>query len=265
MTDIKLSKSKLLEYNICPRMFYFRHFTTYGKIRKQSSPQLERGSILHEIYEAYNTNPIKYEEYCNSDFVKSDPEYVKNIEGFEYLLQVYNLPPALYAEEKMEDYEWNFSGYIDAIYKMDAGTTTIDVIKGVEIEETITEDEYWVIDYKTGKFHPNKNADYMMELYIYEKLANDFLNQKHQTENVQYVARIGMLFTNQPEVRFVKKVKKADRTRSMKRANVIIEKIRNDEFSKVGTMCRWCSFAGICDEYSDDVLDGLDDHVIMVV
>lgn len=245
MTDIRLSKSKILDYVRCPRMFYFKHCTTFGKKRQAASPQMERGSILHEIYEAWNTNRVKFDQYYQ--FVKNDKEYTKNIWGFFRLLETHRLDKAEYSELWIDDKELNIAGFVDAIYH-----------RG---------DDVIVVDYKSGKFKDADMGDYLMELYIYEMLVNRYFHVEGDDEDYNHnrVTHIGMFFTNFPDKSFIVPVTKKDRNRCMKRANKYIDAIRNDDFNEAKKKCKWCQFQGICDDYKDTVVGELNDHVLMAV
>lgn len=243
MTDIRLSKSKILDYVRCPRMFYFKHCTAFGKKKQPASKEMERGSILHEIFEAWNTNRAKFDQYYN--FVQHDNDYTKNIYGFFKLLREHNLDKAEYSELWIHDKELNIAGFVDAIYHRD--------------------DDIIVIDYKSGKFKENDMGDYLMELYIYEMLVNRHFGIMNEDDEGKRVTHIGMFFTAMPEKSFLIPVTKKDRNRCMKRANKYIAAIRNDEFNEAKNKCKWCNFQGICDDYKDAVVGELSDHVLMAV
>ena len=272
MVDIRLSKSKILDYINCPRMFYFKHCTTFGKNKQQTSAALENGTMLHEIFEAYNTNRPKFEQYFG--FVKGNEEFEKNIYGFFSLLNYFGIDRAAYAEPRIYSEDINVLGFIDAIYWVPEGSEVMvynpkskkDPEEPEYVKKVLKKDEYWLIDYKTGKFHANRNSEMMLELYIYEHLANQFLNERYGSTGVEFIDRVGFFYTKFPEVKFVRPVTKVERNRAMKKFNGIVEKISNDEFARVSNnLCAWCAFKGICDQYHDDVLKELKDHVLMAV
>lgn len=248
---MKYSKSKLITYKNCGRMFYFSYLTSFGKNKQQHSPQLEKGKILHEIYESYNTNPVKYNEYI--EFIKDKEDYIENVAGFHLILLDNKLDKATYNELFVYAEDINVHGYIDAIYLRPS-------------EKRASKKDVIVVDYKTGKFQSNKMADYRLELYIYEHLANHYLNQMNCTENVKYVTHIGMFFTAYPEKSFIEEVKDFKRANAAKKMNDIITRIECGDFTNLSkTMCRFCQFNDICAEYRDDIITEIGDHVFEAV
>jgi len=224
-----------------------------GKGNRTSSPQLERGSILHEIYEAYNTNPDKFEQYVSFIEESSDhEEYEKNLYGFFWLLEKYGLDRADYSELEIMDEGLNLKGIIDAIY-----------VKKMEGE--CSQAEFVLIDYKTGKFNKTNKKNYMIQLYIYEHIANNWFRQRNGNANGNYIDRIGLFFTAFPEESFIVEVNDKKRERYMGYAYEVMDKIKNDDFTGVGKLCKWCQFATQCDDYSDEIITQTNDHVLMVV
>ena len=58
MLKLRFSKSKILEYNNCPRKYYLQNFTILGKNRPDEEPDyLVDGKYLHSYFEAYNLTP----------------------------------------------------------------------------------------------------------------------------------------------------------------------------------------------------------------
>ena len=248
---MKYSKSKLLTHKNCGRMFYFSYLTSFGKDRHQHSEQLDKGKILHEIYESYNTNPIKCNEYV--EFIKDKEDYMDNLVGFHNILIKFGLDKATYNELFVYAEDINVHGYIDAIYIRPS-------------EKDPTKKDVIVVDYKTGKFQSNKMADYRLELYIYEHLANHYINQMNCTKDVKYVTHIGMFFTANEEKSFIEEVKDFKRNNAMKKMNDIIDRIEQGDFTNLSkTMCRFCQFNDICAEFHDDVLIDIGDHVFQAV
>lgn len=240
MVDIRMSKSKALEYNDCPRRFYFKNCTSFGRDRCKPTPVMERGTMLHELFEAYNTNKEKFDKYFA--FLIGDEWYEENVFGFFSNLNTFGLDKATYSELDVYDPVKNLRGIIDAVYTREGDNGT----------------EYILIDYKSGKYKSYKYEDYLFEMYIYEYLANVYFGEKK-------VTHIGMFFTSSPENSFIVPVDDKTRKRKMKKYDKICEKIANNEFECKTTYCKWCQFASICDDYADTIIGKMNDHVLMAI
>lgn len=226
MTEFRFSKSKLLHYKLCPRFFYIRYFTIYGQRSEEEKPQhVYFGSLLHEYFEAYNKNSDEI-EYLE-EYLMKDSQIAKHIENFKKILDFYGLDRAKYSELKEYDEELDLVGVVDAIYEKNG--------------------EYWLIDYKTGKFNKNKTKDYLFELYLYVILIERKLGIK--------ISKIGMFFTSNIYDSFVKRVDEKEKAEVLNEYFELKKKILNANFErKKSGFCKYCEFAVICDEYRDEVV-----------
>ncbi len=223
---LRLSKSKLLHYRWCPRFFYIKYFTIYGMRSEEQKPEyVYFGSLLHEYFEVYNKNAedIDYLE----EYLEKDKEIKRHIDNFKKLHEIYGLGRPVYAEIKEYDEELDLVGIVDAIYEKNG--------------------EYWLIDYKTGRFNKNKMNDYLFELYLYVILIERKLNIK--------ISKVGMFFTNNIYDSFLRRVDEKTKEKVLKEYFSLKKKILDGNFERNRShSCRYCEFVVICDEYRDEVI-----------
>jgi len=219
---MRFSKSKLRHYKICPRFFYIRYFTIHG-LQSGESDAVRFGSLLHKYFEAYNKNDEKDLEY----YLRKDARAERHIENFKKILRLYGLDRAVYSELKEYDEELDLVGVVDAIYEKDG--------------------EYWLIDYKTGKFNKRRINDYLFELYLYVILIERKLGIK--------ISRIGMFFTNHIYNSFVRPVREREKLQYFKEFIELKKEILEGNFERRRSgFCNYCEFVAICDEYHDEVV-----------
>ena len=241
MPSLRLSKSKLLSYKKCPRNYYLKNFTMYGKQEMDSKPDyMVMGLILHEFIEKFNKQDDDV-DYLQTYLFK-DEVLKTHIINFYQILQNFNLQYPLHAELKIEDSERDLVGIVDAIYEYEGE-------KGIGNA---------VIDYKTGNFNPRYKSDSEFELYIYAMLVEEKLGI-----TVDY---IGMFFTKNPKClskdveggwSFIEPIKRYKLKRIATELDKIRDLILDAQFPrKESKLCGWCDFVQLCEGYSDPVLNG---------
>ena len=242
MTILRLSKSKLLDFKKCPRKYYLKNFTPFGRQNNESKPDyMVLGTVVHEFIEKFNKqeDDVKYLQ----TYLFKDEDIRMHILNFYQILQNFNLQYPLHAELKIEDSNRDLVGIVDAIYEYEGE-------KGVGNA---------VIDYKTGKFNPKYKSDSEFELYIYALLVEENLGI-----TVDY---IGMFFTKNPKCMtkdedntgwsFIEPINRRKLKRVEGELNKIRDKILDGEFPrKESKLCGWCDFVQMCEVYNDPVLSG---------
>lgn len=219
---LRFSKSKLGDYENCPRKYYLKNFTLMGQQRPEFEPSyLTDGKDCHEYYERYNLG-------TEAEFNKSNPFISANIANFHSLLTLYGLDRAVYAERKDYEPELDLVTVIDAVYEKDG--------------------KYILIDYKTGKFHSFKMTEMRFELYLYVYAA-----QKHLGI---IISEMGMFYTQFPESSFVEKVSQKRVASAIVKYKKYVENIRALKFPrKRNPLCKYCDFIHCCETFKDDIID----------
>lgn len=224
---LRLSKSKLGNYQWCPRQFYLSNYTESGIARSATitSAEMDNGTILHQFYERFNGGypniAVTEELLCIDEF------YEFNIINFYRILKTRNLDKADWSEEKIYDDELDLVGIIDAIYLTPDGQRLL-------------------VDYKTGNYKEYKTTDYRFELMIYVLLAERNLNIK--------IDKADMFFTSHPEVSIEFEVTDRMRTAALKKYRKLQAKIINGEFPKADKFkCKTCEYIDLCMRYDDDI------------
>ena len=241
MTVLRLSKSKILEFKKCPRKYYLKNFTPFGKQDNDFKPDyMVMGTIVHEFIEKFNKqeDDVPYLQ----TYLFKDEDIKMHILNFYQILQNFNLQYPTHAEHKIEDEANDLVGIVDAIYEYEGE-------KGIGNA---------VIDYKTGNFNPKYRKDSEFELYVYVLLV-----EKNLGIQIDY---IGMFFTktnscmtkeNPEGWSFIVPVNRRKLKKIEAELSEIRDKILDAEFPrKESKLCGWCDFVQMCEVYSDPVLSG---------
>jgi CRISPR/Cas system-associated exonuclease Cas4 (RecB family) len=229
----KFSKSKINDFKKCPRKYYFQNRTELGRsIHETTNTKAYLGNVVHKLIELFN-NPAIDRETIDEHLagMETNDEGVefcqKNINTFFKLLEKYGLGSAAFYEQRVEDEELDFSGYIDAIYDTDSG--------------------YWVIDYKTGKFYKNSMDDYIFELYIYAILTKRCLGITP--------SKLGMFFTSHPRSSFVIDFDQGEYEEAFETMLDYMAQMEGTEFPRQRSkLCEYCKFVNLCDAYTDSII-----------
>ena len=201
------SPNMLKTFQQCERKFFFRY------VKNISMPVndlfFESGKNIHALASYY----LKKENMDKMEGSLNDKEsevwrFLKEIKYFsyEFVAAEYNL------SVKIGDYF--FGGRIDAIVK--------------------NNDEYFILDYKTGEVTKNPKFDYQTMIYIMavkeffksERINFVYIDLKNKEEvKIQYTDELG----NEYKSRLIK----------------VVEKINSNELSEKKTDCS-CEYSSIC-------------------
>lgn len=156
----RLSKSALQTFKQCPEKFYFTHVL---RLEDPSGPEAALGQHIHkafaDFYQTLDFSKIKTPMDLVAEIMKYDTggsrDHYSNFASFNVgrykKLKNKMLIKPLMMEEKIVHPEHELVGVIDAVYQDDNGNVL-------------------VMDYKTGKYSPERIFEYRMELSIYATL-----------------------------------------------------------------------------------------------
>jgi RecB family exonuclease len=224
---LRLSKSKLNQYKNCPLSYYLSHISARSiNQERKSSPEADRGTLLHEYFEAYNKNNDMLEEY--QKYLLAEDNYKSDVLNFHEIIKEFDLDRPEHSELKLYDPEWDLVGVIDAIYLRPNG--------------------YCVIDYKTGKFKKYLTSEYNFEMYLYVILVEKMLGIQ--------VSEYGMFWTKQPENSFIKPAKAKKKQQIEQKFYDLKDQILGCNFERTpNRLCPWCDHMMICEDYKDDLIN----------
>ena len=218
-----LSKSQINTYLSCPykwKRFYI------DKIKSKGSTAMIRGIKIHKNVEKFYDNVeivnnyIQYKQKYGvpKKFIEFENNRLKSC-GKD--IDKYFKP--LFQELKVHSEEMGMRGFIDAVYL------------------NPKDDGLIIIDYKTGRYYPEKYDDYRFELAIYKEL----LEKSGKIDcKVKYW---GIIFLDQNKLFFeevgnnsIEKAKKLVREARKGMSEGVYPK-------KLNEYCKWCQFRGECD------------------
>jgi len=223
----RLSKSKLLVFKQCPKLYYFReNFPTEFK----PSPQMERGTKLHDLFEEFElsriNNKTKFNEWKH--LKRFSDEYVPQIKLFinKFLKEYNNIVP-----ESVEGKIYSKSQ--DMVIKWDR----IDFDGKNRI----------VWDYKTGNLYTGKQ---FTDKFKFELMIYAFIYMLETKKKVDYV---GIYFIDHGSHQLIK----VDNESIQSIIKQIFElKLEMKDYQqngiwpeRYGFKCRWCDYKKKCDSY----------------
>ena len=223
MNNIMLSKSSIKTYTQCPYKWKLKYI---DKLKEPEGEALIRGSAAHKLIEVFYKTNVFFEngEFAFTDCDRELYEF-RELERRRMLAllnnkkdpQKYFFP--LFQEKKILNNILSLNGIVDAVYLNDA------------------DDEYIVIDYKTGKFDGTINK-YRRELAFYKILLD---NSKILDKPVKYWGIIfvdhGVAIIEEAKAISIKACWKAiERTR----VGIVMK-----DFKKCPSpLCNWCGYCG---------------------
>ena len=232
--SMRLSKSKVSSYEMCPRQYYLRNVL---RIPQAEMPQLKLGTTLHEKYERFfNALPDKienekqitetFEKVCLPDNLPKEKEHLENFLSMNLntfhdlnkkdLLQYFK-PIAV--EKKYYDEELDFVGVIDAVFKLD--------------------DKVLIVDWKSSNYKDGKESYYRFELSVYKSLWDKFNPDLKATH-----WGIGFSGNN---VFWVEEVKSVSMQAMYKKIERVRQAIKDKKFDKKPrALCQWCGYFDYC-------------------
>jgi len=222
-----LSKSQMNTYLQCPMKWKFQYID--GK-KSKGSPQMFRGIKVHSnIKKFYDNIEIK----DNKIIPKSDLGELGQFEKFqERRIQScineqgeFNLKyfAPIEQELKVSDENVKLRGFIDAVYI------------------NPKDDGVIIIDWKTGKYRPDKFSDYRFELAVYAELYRLTKGVTPKYWGIYFVDADKLFFEEVKAVSIKAMYKKVQKVRDGIEAK--------DYQCKPGILCRWCDFSGECEAF----------------
>lgn len=201
------SPNMLKTFEVCPKKFYFKY------IKNISMPTndeiFELGKNIHALASYYLKKENIYKmEQALSEREKTIWEYLKSVEYFSY--ETVNTENNL----SVKIGENFFGGRLDALVKKN--------------------DEYYILDYKTGSAPKDSKYDFQTMIYLLAVRAY------FQTENVTFVY---LDLKNKDEVK-IKLTKDLVREYETKLIDTVI-KINTEDFSRKRKDCK-CEYNIIC-------------------
>lgn len=154
------SKSSLLTYKQCPHKF---ELVKLQGLEDVAGPEAMMGRHLHAVFDEYLTKIYEPEHdetrirkdimaYNNGALDVHLHNFAEFVLGMRATLIDKKLVRPIFAERLLEHDKYPIHGYVDAIFKDEAGETL-------------------VLDYKTGAYNSYKIPEYRLELSIYRELA----------------------------------------------------------------------------------------------
>ena len=172
-----LSKSQVNTFLDCPykwKKFYI------DEIKSKPSPAQARGSAIHKKIEKFYKNPKPDDDLKN--FIAFELRRVKDMLKENNFDKKYFYP--IFQELKMQNEEIGLKGICDAVF-INPG-----------------DDKLIIIDWKSGKYYPDKFDDYRFELAVYSELL------KHSGKIDEEPFYWGIYFTDADKLFFEKIDKK---------------------------------------------------------
>ncbi len=241
MEKLRLSKSKVTSYNMCPRQYYFRHVKN---IYPKEMPQMVLGKNLHEKYETFyrhlpkvikNTAQIKkiYKRFCKPHENTKEKTHLANflnmnLTTFEDLKkkELLNYFNPIAVEKKYYDEDLDFVGVIDAVFQL--------------------QDKILVVDWKSSYYKEGKESNYRFELAGYKHLWDKFNPDKPATH-----WGIGFSGNN---VFWTEPVNQRSMLAMYKKIEATKKLILEGKFEKKkNAPCQWCGYYDMCWENGENV------------
>lgn len=204
---LNFSPNMLKTFELCPKKFYLKYIKNISM--PVNDEVFEFGKNIHALASYYlNKENIDKLEQSLSQKEKEIWKYLKNIEYFSYevINSEYNL------SVKIE--ETFFGGRLDALVKKD--------------------NEYYILDYKTGSAPKNAKYDYQTMVYLLAVRAF------FKTENVTFVY-IDLKNKTEVKIKLTKQLIKEYEIKLTEIAN----KINQEVFEKKSKDCK-CEYNIIC-------------------
>jgi len=210
-----LSKSQANLFMDCP---YKWKKIYLDKTKSIPSPAQWRGINIHSKIEKFYKNMIPDEDLKN--FISFELRRLKNMVKEDKFEKKYFFP--LFQELKLTNEEIGLKGICDAVFI------------------NPKDDKLVVIDWKSGRYYPNKFDDYRFELAVYSELL------KHSGKIDEEPGYWGIYFTDQDKL-FFEKIDKKHINKMYETMNKVREGIESGEYKqKKNTWCWNCQFKREC-------------------
>lgn len=209
-----LTKSMLMTYRTCPRLYYYNYVE---RIPQKTSPEMERGVLVHKYIEHHNKNQEIEKGKVLSEIIELNHlEHVENFLSFHAINLQDNIS-TIVAEEKYYFPDKGVKGIVDVVYT--------DGVRNL------------LLDYKTGQFRDYKIPEYRIELSFYKYLLE---LAGHP------VAYWGMFFTKDAHL-WREKINDKDYQKGLEVMEKTKKLIAENKFDKKFSMiCNGCQFRNVC-------------------
>lgn len=231
-----LSFTALNTYKSCPLKYKYQYILNFPT---KQSKALSFGNTIHEVLKEYHVaklnRDVKLEEVIEMYKLKFQPfgyedrenqiDYYKS--GIELLTNYYNK----YDGEKIK------SVVIEKMFKFDMGG--VPVSGKIDRIDMVGENEYEIIDYKTGEMKTEKEIRNDDQLTLYAEAAKEFFNFKKVKLTYFYIEHDKKVTTERDE---------NDVSRLKLEVKEVFENIRNKNFKATPSQrnCMFCDFKDIC-------------------
>lgn len=244
---MRMSKSKVLTFQQCPRKFKYDYIDGLSYDRDEPLPgtPLKIGLDVHEIFEWYYKQEeaalISRPYYISIIDILMEhplviPEYYKFLENFAKfnvrLIEEKGIPGYLPVgvELKLHDENLDLNGIMDVVYEGEDGKI--------------------IMDYKTGR--PKPIGDYLLELTLYKILYENVTGEK--------VSHCGIYFPKNDSIRMAKVLRPGqdppekmplitleDEFMALDVLDYVNHQIEKKNFpAKPGFLCRYCDYENMC-------------------
>ena len=221
-----LSKSQINTFLQCPYKWKKQYI---DKVKSKPSPAMVRGIRIHSSIEKfYKHTEIKDNVITVNDasikvpkkFLEFEERRIESCRKQGKVVDKYFKP--LFQELRVSDEELGLRGFIDAVYI------------------NPKDDELILIDYKSGRFRPEKYDDYRFELAIYKMLieAGDQIDKKVKYWGIMFVDQDKLFYEEAKEEDVIKAKKMVEEARAGMESGVYPPKINE--------YCKWCDFRKEC-------------------
>jgi len=228
----RLSKSALQTFQQCPEKFQFTHVLG---LKDPSGPEAMIGQYIHksfaDFYQTLDLDKLKTPMDLVADIMRYDSggmrEHFINFASFnvgrykklkKFGKEMFMKP--LLSEEKIQHPDLELVGIVDAVFQDEKG----DII---------------VLDYKTGKYHPERITDYRMELSIYTELVARTTSYVPTHWGI-FFTKSGMFWQEKIQPKYFNDVVLPLIAKAKKAVDSGIFE------PKIGPLCMWCSLKSSC-------------------
>lgn len=210
-----LNKSQANLYIQCP---YKWKKVYIDEVQSIPSPAQKRGTNIHNKIENFYKNPKADTDLKH--FIKFEIKRIKDMIAAEKFHHKYFFP--LFQELKLLNEEIGLKGTCDAVYI------------------NPKDDKLIIVDWKTGKYYPDKFDDYRFELAVYAELV------KHSGKVDEEPAYWGIYFVDQDKL-FFEKIDKKYINKMYETMEEVRKGIKEENHEpKKNQWCYFCQFKKEC-------------------
>lgn len=250
MEPIRLSPSRLNDYQQCPKLYHYR---VIEKLPEPLSLDAVRGTLVHKILEELLSNPIEtrtLNQARNStpklwnDMKVQQPELSDLIsDEKEWLDRVHSLLDSYFALENPQSFT---PTHMEAHLELEPSNDLLlhGYVDRIDIAPT---GEVRIVDYKTGKSpKPGYEEKALFQLRFYALLWYRLHGEIPRLIQLLYLG-------DQRALKSAPKLKELERTeeRSIQIGKDILTSIDKEYWpTQKSRLCDWCSFKKICPAFN---------------